>query len=149
MAALLNELLRDVGALARSVHSISDIRFRGLSLQKGQFIFLTRICEYPGINLVDLSELLRVDKTTTTKAVQKLCREGYAQKQRDPLDQRMWRLVPLPRALKTYPQIIGEENRNIECCMAGFSAEEQAEALRLLARMRQNIEARWKMVKKG
>ena len=147
MSELMNELLRDVGALARSVHSVSDIRFRDLCLQKGQFIFLTRICENPGINLIDLSNMLKVDKTTTTKAIQKLNEEGYVQKKREAGDQRMWRLFPLTKALEAYPLIIEEENRNIEACLQGFTCGEKSEVILLLRKMRENIEARWKSVK--
>ena len=147
MTKLKNELLREVGALARSVHAISDTRFRDCSLQKGQFIFLTRICEHPGINLIDLSNMLKVDKTTTSKVVQKLIDGGYVQKDRDETDQRMWRLSPLSKALETYPLIIDEENRNIDVCLQGFSEAEKSKALLLLQRMRLNIEERWKNVK--
>ena len=58
--------------LARSIQSISDVKFKEFNLQRGQFIFLTRVCENPGFNQIDLSNLLKVDKTTTTKAIQKL-----------------------------------------------------------------------------
>jgi len=147
MTELKSGLLREVGALARCIHSISDINFREHFLQKGQFIFLTRICENPGINLIDLSNMLKVDKTTTSKVVQKLINEGYVQKIRDEEDQRMWRLSPLSRALETYPHIIGEENRNIDACLHGFTDFEKENVLLLLQKMRENIEARWKTVK--
>lgn len=144
-----NELLRDVGALARCIQSINDVRFRGIGLQRGQFIFLTRICEHPGVNLVDLSALLRVDKTTTTKAVQKLMAGGLVDRERDASDKRMWRLVPTAGALEFYPQIIAEEDRCLDVCLAGFSAAEEAAARRLLARMRANIEQDWLTIKTG
>ena len=34
-------------------------------------MFLTRVCENPGINFVDLSNMIKVDKTKTTKVVKK------------------------------------------------------------------------------
>ncbi|WP_231881943.1 MarR family winged helix-turn-helix transcriptional regulator [Anaerosporomusa subterranea] len=145
---LQNEILREVGAVARSIHSISDIKFRKLNLQKGQFIFLTRICENPGINLIDLSNMLRVDKTTTTKTIQKLVEEGYVLRERSLADKRMWHLFPSDTALKTYRFVIDEENRCIEVCFSNFSSDERAEAYRLLKKMRENIEAEWKIVKK-
>jgi DNA-binding MarR family transcriptional regulator len=147
MAILKSEILREVGAVARSIQSISDISFRKMNLQKGQFIFLTRICENPGINLIDLSNLLRVDKTTTTKAVQKLIGEGYVQRTRDCADQRMWHLSPSETALKVYYLVIEEENRYIDVCLSGLSSEEKMNAQRLLKKMRENIEAKWKFIK--
>jgi DNA-binding MarR family transcriptional regulator len=62
-------LLREIGVLLRVIHYVSDVKYKELKLQKGQFTFLTRICENPGISFVELSNMLKVDKTTTTKAV--------------------------------------------------------------------------------
>jgi len=133
--------------LARCVQSISDIKFREIKLQRGQFVFLTRICEQQGINLIDLSNILKVDKATTTKAVQKLMEEGYVRRERSSGDQRMWHLFPLPKAEEVYQYIIEEENRNIENCFAGFTDEEKEDACYLLKRMRENIEQDWKKQK--
>ncbi len=149
MSKLDSEILRDIGAVARSIQSISDIQFRQLRLQKGQFIFLTRICEFPGINLIDLSNLLRVDKTTTTKAVQKLIEAEYIRKEQDVSDQRVWRLYPEDLALQSYVQVIAAENQYIAHCFQGFSSQEKKDAGNLLARMRDNIECEWKRLKKS
>lgn len=147
ISRLKNQVLREVGALARCIQSISDIKFRELRLQRGQFIFLTRICEHPGINLAELSGILKVDKATTTKAVQKLMEEMYVRRERDSQDKRMWHLFPSPRAQEIYGQIIDEENRNIASCFSGFSPAEQEIACLLLQRMRKNIEQDWKELK--
>ena len=80
MTKLHNDLLRDIGTLARTIHYLHDLHFKELALQRGQFIFLTRICENTGINQNDLSLLLKVDKSTTAKAVQKLTAAGSQQK---------------------------------------------------------------------
>lgn len=142
-----HNILREIGTLSRCIHSISDIKFKELSIQKGQFIFLTRICENPGINLVDLSSLLKVDKTTTTKAVQKLIAEGFIFKERDIEDKRMWRLFPENKALNAYEKIIEEENRNIRICFNNFSEEEKSTVYKLIKRMSENIEDDWKRSK--
>lgn len=143
MSDLKNPILREVGMLARCIQSISDIKYREFNLQRGQFIYLTRVCENPGINQIDLSHLLKVDKTTTTKAVQKLLTEGYVSRERDTGDKRIWHLFPTQKALAVYPLIIEEENRYIDLCFSGFSAEERAAAVTLTERMRRNIEEYW------
>ena len=53
---------------------------KSINLEKGQYQFLTRIKENPGINQKKLSSLLLVDKTTTAKAVNKLVAKGYINK---------------------------------------------------------------------
>lgn len=133
--------------LARCIQSISDIKFREIKLQRGQFIFLTRICEYPGINLIDLSNILKVDKATTTKAVQKLMKENYVLRERNDADKRGWHLFPAVKAQAVYQYIIQEENRNIEVCFTGLGTEERDTVYKLLRRMRENIEQDWKEMK--
>lgn len=146
-SALKSKVLREVGTVARCIQSISDITYREFKLQRGQFIFLTRICEQPGINLIELSHRLKVDKTTTTKAIQKLLEENYVQRTRDTADKRMWHLYPTDKAISLYPYIIQEENQHIDVCFAGFSPEEQAMACSLLQRMGENIEQSWRALK--
>nr|WP_206154984.1 MarR family transcriptional regulator [Clostridium muellerianum] len=133
--------------MSRCIHSISDLKFKEINLQKGQFTFLTRICENQGINQIDLSNLLKVDKTTTTKAIQKLIEAGYIDKERDDIDKRMWRLYPKEKALEVYTFIIEEENRNIEVCFKNFNSEEKELVSKLVKKMRENIESDWKEIK--
>lgn len=134
--------------MSRCIAYISDVKYRKLNLQKGQFTFLTRICENNGINQIDLSNSLKVDKTTTTKAIQKLIEAGYIYKKRDCADKRMWRLYPEKKALDIYMFIIAEENRNIKVCLDNFSEEEKTLVCKLVKRMSGNIEKEWKEVKK-
>nr|WP_081449319.1 MarR family transcriptional regulator [Clostridium carboxidivorans] len=147
MKDLDSPILREIGALSRCINSISDLKFKEIHLQKGQFTFLTRICENQGINQIDLSNLLKVDKTTTTKAIQKLIEAGYIDKKRDDIDKRMWRLYPKEKALEVYTFIIEEENRNIEVCFKNFNSEEKELVNKLVKKMRENIESDWKEIK--
>ena len=144
-----HQFLREVGAVARCVQSLSDVNFKKLALQRGQFVFLTRICESPGLHLLELSHLLKVDKATATKAVQKLEAEGYVRKEQNQTDKRMVHLFPTERAQEVYPELIAEENRYLARCFAGMTKEEQARAETLLRRIRENIEAEWLVMKTG
>jgi DNA-binding MarR family transcriptional regulator len=140
MIALKQTVLRDIGAIARTIQSLSDVSYKGLGLQKGQFVFLTRICENPGVNQNKLSELVRVDKTTTTKAVQKLEALGYIDKTTDGDDGRARLLSPSPKASEIYDVLIADENDNLDICLSGFSAEEIRLVSELLVRMRGNLD---------
>lgn len=144
MEKLTNDILREIGSLSRAIHSISDIKYKELKLQKGQFTFLTRICENPGINFIDLSNMLKVDKTTTTKAVQKLIKVGYVDKIQDETDKRGYNLFPTQKSIEVYDLIIKEENRNIEVCLDKFTESEKMVINQLVKRMSKNIETDWK-----
>lgn len=140
-------ILREIGALSRCINFMSDVKFKEIKLQKGQFMFLTRICENPGVNQVELSNLLKVDKTTTTKAIQKLMEADYINRKRDDSDKRMWRLYPSEKAQKIYPFIIGEENKYIQICFCDFDEREKKSAYESVKKMRENIEDVWKKTK--
>lgn len=145
---LSNTLLRQIGTLSRTVHYISDIKYKELKLQKGQFTFLTRICENPGINFIDLSNMLKVDKATTTKAVQKLIEASYIEKKRDEKDKRGYNLNPTNKALEVYNLIIEEENKNINTCLKNFTEDDKNSINKLITKMSENIENEWVRIKK-
>ena len=142
------EILRQIGALSRAIHYISDEKYKEINLQKGQFIFLTRICENPGINLITLSNMLRVDKTTTTKAIQRLIDGGYVIKEKNEEDKRGYKLKPTQEAINIYDFVIEEENRNIKVCFKNFNEEEKTLATNFIKRMTENTEDDWKFMKR-
>ena len=41
----MKEILREIGAIARALDSISNIEFKELDLTKGQYLYVIRICE--------------------------------------------------------------------------------------------------------
>ncbi|QZY53859.1 MarR family winged helix-turn-helix transcriptional regulator [Crassaminicella profunda] len=142
-----NYILREIGALSRTIHTIVEIKFKELNLQKGQFIYITRICEHPGINLIQLSSLLKVDKTTTTKVIQKLLKEDFILKKKNNDDKRSYQLYPTSKTLKIYEEIIKEENRNIEICFRDFDDDQKKSVLELIKKMKKNLETDWYQLK--
>lgn len=141
------KVLRFVGALYRAINSKADSKYKQFNLQKGQYMFITRVCENPGINFMDLSNILKVDKTTTTKAVKKLIDIGYLDKQQDENDKREYKLTPTKKALDVYEFIIQEESKQFEISFKGFSEEEKQMATELIKRMSENIEEYWLDIK--
>lgn len=59
----------------------------------------------------------------------------------------MWRLYPKEKALDIYPFIIEEENRNIQDCFSDFSEEERELAYKLVKKMSENIDSKWRNLK--
>lgn len=140
---LKNNILRDIDTVARESHSIYEAKFKNHNLQRGQFIFLTRICENPGINLKELSYKLKMDKTTVTKAIQKLIIAGYISKNVNKQDNRIANLTPTDKAIKMYDEIISEKNRIIDICLNGITHEEFETLNNLIKTMLHNINKEW------
>ena len=144
MVQLEQTVLREIGAISRSIQSLSDVRYKSLGLQKGQFVFLTRVCENPGVNQNRLSDLVRVDKTTTAKAVQKLEALGYIERVTDGADGRARLLSPSAKARAIYEHLVADENANLARCLEGFGPDEIRLASELLRRMRENLDQPWR-----
>lgn len=142
-------IMREIGMIARCSQTISDIEFREIQLEKGQYILVVRICENPGISQEELSNMIKVDRTTVAKAIKKLVEKGYVEKIANKNDRRSWGLYPNKKAFEVYSFIRQEEEYTTKTAINGFDEKEKALILDLLKRMRLNIEEDWKLVKSG
>ncbi len=73
----MKDILREIGMIARCFESIANIEFKTYNLSKNQYIYLVRIAENPGIILERLSEMVKVDRSTASRAVKKLVDQNY------------------------------------------------------------------------
>lgn len=145
----MKEILREVGMIARSLDSISNIEFKKYDLTKGQYLYLVRICENPGIIQEKLAEMIKVDRTTAARAVQKLEMNGFIEKHDDPSNQKIKKLVPTEKGKTVYPFIIRENDHSNAVALSGLSDNEAETLYNLLQRVRKNVEKDWEYVKRG
>lgn len=145
----MKDILREIGMIARALDSISNIEFKEHDLTKGQYLYLVRICENPGIILEKLAEMIKVDRTTASRAVKKLDMNGFIEKKGDQHNKKIKRLYPTEKGQSVYPFIIRENDHSNKVALDGFSEEEAERALQLLQKARMNIEKNWDYVKKG
>lgn len=96
----MKEILREVGMIARALDSISNIEFKELDLTKGQYLYLVRIYENPGIIQEKLSEMIKVDRTTAARAIQKLEIQGFIEKKDDETNRKIKRLFTTEKVSK-------------------------------------------------
>ncbi len=76
----MKDILRDIGIIARALDSISNIEFKDINLSKGQFVYLVRICENPGIIQEQLVEMLKIDRATASRAIKNMENNGMITK---------------------------------------------------------------------
>lgn len=145
----MKEILREIGMIARALDSISNIEFKEFDLTKGQYLYVVRICENPGIIQAQLLELIKVDKSTATRALQKLQTNGFIEKKDDPHNKKNKHLYPTEKAQAVYPIIKRENAHSNDIALSGLSEEEAETAFDLLQRIRKNVEKDWESVKKG
>ncbi|KWX73868.1 MarR family winged helix-turn-helix transcriptional regulator [Paenibacillus jilunlii] len=145
----MKEILREIGMIARALDSMSNIEFKEYDLTKGQYLYLVRICENPGIIQEKLAEMIKVDRSTATRAIKKLEMNGFIEKKEDKHNKKNKKLFPTEKGQHVYPFIKRENDHSNRVALEGFSARELETMFTLLQRARKNIEKDWEFVKKG
>ncbi|MGO4953329.1 MarR family winged helix-turn-helix transcriptional regulator [Paenibacillus sp. DRB1-1] len=145
----MKEVLREIGMIARALDSISNIEFKEYELTKGQYLYLVRICENPGIIQEKLAEMIKVDRTTASRAIKKLVINGFIEKKEDNHNQKIKKLYPTDKGNNVYPFIKRENDYSNNVALEGFSEKEVETIFNLLQRVRENIGEDWEFVKKG
>lgn len=145
----MKEILREIGMIARALDSISNLEFKELNLSKGQYVYIVRICENPGIIQEQLIDLIKVDRSTATRVLQKLESDGFIEKRPDVLNKKIKKIFPTAKGNSIYPFIIKEHTYSNDVALTGFSEAEKHEVFEYLHRIRTNIEKDWEYVKKG
>ncbi|HDX9511200.1 MULTISPECIES: MarR family winged helix-turn-helix transcriptional regulator [Bacillus] len=145
----MKEILREIGMIARALDSISNIEFKEYDLTKGQYLYLVRICENPGIIQEKLAEMIKVDRTTAARAIKKLEINGFIDKKDDTHNKKIKKLFPTEKGKNVYPFIKRENDYSNIVALNGFTEMEVKTIFNLLQRVRKNVEVDWDFVKKG
>lgn len=143
------DILREIGMIARALDSMSNIEFKQIELARGQYLYLVRIYENPGIISEQLSGMLKVDRTTVARAVKKLETNGFIKRRNDPANKKIKRLYVTDKGKAAYPFIIRENRYSNDEAFKGFSDGEAQQVHDYLVRIRQNIDQDWNFVKRG
>jgi DNA-binding MarR family transcriptional regulator len=143
------DILRDIGVIARALDSIANIEFKDLNLTRGQYLYLVRIKENPGIIPDNLSEMIKVDRTTVSRAIQKLEQNGLIEKRADSVNKKIKRLFTTSKGDELAEYIVKENLYSNKIALQGLSDEEIKNFSRILNKIKQNTETDWNFVKKG
>jgi MarR family transcriptional regulator for hemolysin len=129
-------LLIDTGRLLRKRF---EQNVRGTGLTRAQWQVLKEIYVREGLNQGALAELLEVEPITVGRLVDRLEQAGLIERRPHPTDRRAWSLYPLPAAhplLETLKGIAAQTRAEL---LQDMSDAEVDEALRLLAKMMDNL----------
>lgn len=105
----------------------------------GQFPFLMRLYREDGINQESLSDYLKIDKGTTTRAIQKLVDEDYVFRQRDEKDKRSYRVFLTEKGKKLEPDMKKIVSDWEDILFSGFNDSQRREIKNSLGIMFENV----------
>ena len=145
----MTDVLREIGKIARALDSIANIEFKEYQLSKGQYLYLTRIFENPGIIPDKLAEMIKVDRTTAARAIKKLEEKGFIEKKSDSKNKKIRRLFVTAEGAKLAPIIQLENEYSNQIALQNLSTQEVEAFTKTLKTLTANIEEEWLSVKKG
>lgn len=145
----MKDILRDIGVISRALDSISNIEFKEIDLAKGQFVYLVRIYENPGIIQEQLVEMLKIDRATASRAISNLEKNGLIIKKSGENNKKNKLLFATDKGETLYPFIIRENEYSNAVALKEFSEEEIKALTDMLKRVKENISNDWSYVKKG
>lgn len=143
------EVLRDIGKIARALDSIANIEFKDYQLSKGQYLYLIRVFENPGIIPDKLAEMIKVDRTTAARAIKKLEEKGLIRKEADDVNKKIRRLFVTKEGAKLVPIIQLENQYSNQIALKNLSKKEIEEFSKTLKIVAATIDEEWTSVKKG
>lgn len=143
------EVLRDIGKIARALDSIANIEFKEYQLSKGQYLYLIRIFENPGIIPDRLAEMIKMDRTTAARAIKKLEEKGFIRKEADDVNKKIRRLFVTEDGAKLVPIIQLENQYSNQIALQNLSKKEVEAFSKALKIVAATIDKEWTSVKKG
>ena len=135
----LREITRCMLDVCGCLDAIREGQFVKFGLTRGQHSFLTRIDENPGINQENLSYLLKVDRSTTAKALKKLIDKGYIKKVHPENNKKEWILFTTDEGKKLNDSMEDSVTVPLEKLYSGVSEEELDMFYSILSTMDANI----------
>lgn len=111
------------------------------SLGYGQYLFLIHLYAQDGLKHEDLTARLHVDKSTTTRAITKLCEAGYVTVAPD-ADKRKYTIHLTEKARRDKAAILVIGSRWEETLAEGLAPQEKSELFRLLQKITVHQHAR-------
>ncbi len=130
------------GRWLSTVHRYSYIflskTFAEYGIGQGQIKFLMMLFEQDGLTQEYMANELNIDKATVARAVRKLETEGYVKRQPHESDRRSNYIYLTEKAKDIESFVKKEMTYWTETLTAGFTEEEQKQAIELLKRMAGN-----------
>jgi DNA-binding MarR family transcriptional regulator len=130
---------RLIACIYRQGRSYFEKELAPFGIGSGALPVLRALLREDGINQQKLSETLHVDKATTTRAITQLIKTGYVQREKDPQDNRAYKLFVTQKARESAPGIRKVLRTWTTILAEGMTDEEKETALALLQHMRDNV----------
>lgn len=136
------ELIEQIGAtfskLYRKHMEINANALKDLEITVNQSIHIVNIHRYPGLNQIELSNIISIDKATVSKTLRDLEKRGFITKVLDDNDRRYYKLYVSDEGMKIVNVIRGILEDIWIQHLNGLSDEEKVSFLNTLNKIYEN-----------
>lgn len=141
MWAIMENFAFEVAETARLIRREANRRAAILGATKAQWRVLARLSRAGGdVRQVELAEALDVEPITLCRMIDRLEEAGLVERRRDENDRRAWRLFLTGEAAPVLAKLERMGMTFNADILTGISEEDRAAALRVLARIRSNLD---------
>ncbi len=129
---------RMISCIYRNFHIYMHDQLEKYNIGSGQFHYLMILYQKDGINQETLSEILKIDKATSARAIKKLEETGYITRKRDQQDKRSYKIYLTKKAQNLRPTIKNILQEWTKHLLQDITKEEEQHLLDILERIAHN-----------
>jgi DNA-binding MarR family transcriptional regulator len=138
LKSLGNSIGRWISILYRYRKCYVNRRLEPYGIAGGQYIFLLTLNGHDGMSQEQVSDYLKMDKTTTAKAIKKLEENGYVERNTNSEDKRAYNVFLTQKARDVMPLIHDAVEKWENTLITGISEDEYQLLETLLSKMAEN-----------
>ena len=128
-------LMRFINRTARCFTLYRNNCLENLGINGYQHLYIIKICSEPGILQDKLVKEIYVHKSSVTRQLSLLEKNGFIRRESCPDDRRQMMVYPTEKAVDLYPLVMDVRKKWGERIMEDLTQEEQETLLRLMARV--------------
>lgn len=125
-----------IGELHRASGIYFSKKFNKFGIGSGQYIFLLNLYKNSGITQEELTDIVKLDKATTARAIKKLEEEGYVSRVKKENDKRAYRLELTKKAENIKEEVYSIMDQWENKVRSYLTQEETEELINLLSKLR-------------
>ena len=124
----------------KAFSAVLEQRLSNTGVSRVQFMALAHLIALGAMPQKDLAELLSITSASTVRLVDRLARDGWAERVADSNDRRIKMISPTPKAVETWAELSDHVRDITDRAYAGLSREEIDTVKTLLKKMRENLQ---------
>lgn len=129
-----------ISSIYRHQSIVINAKIKDLGLSSGQYLFLLRIGNYPGVTQKELSELIHIDRANTNRAVKRLESQSLIYTESDEVDRRNKRNYLTPEGEKTRMLLLNRLQELTAILGKGIDETELLQFVKTIEKIEQNIQ---------